>query len=379
MTKDHRYPGAVRSELLETELFPALFESCAAFYRVDLTTQQYKTLRQCSALSSDIKEEGDVHDLFRKLVFPYNNGREDSGSYQALLSASTHPGRKCSRRVLHKNGGNLLLVQISCLPVPDQETVYITVMILCDHLNVPLSLGQNTNLDAEGQKPPVIIGISQSRQISEEEYSELDDQKLDDWKLEDWKLVDQKPDDWKLDDWKAADRKADDWKLDDWKADGRKADDLEPNQLKLAEWELKEKNREQTGSQGDNQNTGISEAGQPSRIPHTAGSEKVLDQIEKYIHEHYMEKLTLGMLGKRFYMNSAYLGQLFYKRYKICFNEYLARERLTQAVNLLENTDRLIYEIAAEVGYSTLNYFIKQFTAHYGISPAKYRKRYLVK
>lgn len=286
MNKDHRYTGSVRSDLLEEELFPALFESCAAFYRVDLATQQYKTLKQSPALSSRIQNTGNIQDLFKSLIYPYKCDSHPDCSYEALLSAAASPGQKCSRRVLHEGTDSFLLLQVSCLPVPDQETLYITVMVLGEHVNVRLFDEQDVELNAE-------------EQILPEMDSALD-----------------------TDDLPAAHDRS-------------------------------------------------------LMKPHISGSVRVLDQMEKYIHEHYMEKLTLGKLGKLFYMNSAYLGQLFFKRYKITFNEYLSQERLSHAVTLLENTDRLVYEIAAEVGYSTLNYFIKQFTAHYGISPAKYRKLYL--
>ena len=42
----------------------------------------------------------------------------------------------------------------------------------------------------------------------------------------------------------------------------------------------------------------------------------ILDSIDKEIQEHYSENLTLQGLGKKYYINSAYLGQIFRK-----FNE----------------------------------------------------------
>lgn len=41
----------------------------------------------------------------------------------------------------------------------------------------------------------------------------------------------------------------------------------------------------------------------------------ILDSIDKEIQEHYSENLTLQGLGKKYYINSAYLGQIFRKKY----------------------------------------------------------------
>ena len=106
------------------------------------------------------------------------------------------------------------------------------------------------------------------------------------------------------------------------------------------------------------------------------GASRILDQIEEHIHHNYMEKMTLRDLSQQYYINSAYLGQLFIKRYHVSFSEYLCRERLSHAAHELVTTDRLIYEIANSVGYTNLNYFIRQFTEHYGSAPSRYRKEH---
>lgn len=104
-------------------------------------------------------------------------------------------------------------------------------------------------------------------------------------------------------------------------------------------------------------------------------SRGVLGDIEKEIKEHYMENMTLKELSKKYYVNSAYLGQLFRKQYGQSFKDYLNNYRIEQAAALLLRTDKKIYEIAEEVGYHDLDYFINRFISVKGCTPAKFRKQ----
>ncbi|WP_288513872.1 helix-turn-helix domain-containing protein [uncultured Victivallis sp.] len=53
---------------------------------------------------------------------------------------------------------------------------------------------------------------------------------------------------------------------------------------------------------------------------------------------------------------------------------YLNRFRLEKAAGLLRNTETRISEIALRTGFCDGNYFTKQFSRHFGISPRQYRQ-----
>lgn len=101
----------------------------------------------------------------------------------------------------------------------------------------------------------------------------------------------------------------------------------------------------------------------------------VLAQVEAYIREHYMDSISLKLLGEQFYMNSAYLGQIFKKHYAKSFSDYLNEIRIEEASRLLRRTDYRVYEIATMVGYRDSDYFINRFEKIRGETPAQYRKR----
>ena len=105
----------------------------------------------------------------------------------------------------------------------------------------------------------------------------------------------------------------------------------------------------------------------------------VLSYIDKEIYDHYMEKLSLKSLSEKYYLNSAYLGQIFKKKYKISVKDYLNEFRIEKAAEMLKRSDEKVYEIAAKVGYSNNDYFINKFTQIKGKTPFRYRKDFMDK
>ena len=92
------------------------------------------------------------------------------------------------------------------------------------------------------------------------------------------------------------------------------------------------------------------------------------------IRENYASKLTLKSMSEKYFINSAYLGQLFIRKHQMTFNAFLWNERLSHAAFQLAHTNKFIYEIIEDVGCSNVNYFNRQFSRKYGVSPYTYRK-----
>lgn len=79
-------------------------------------------------------------------------------------------------------------------------------------------------------------------------------------------------------------------------------------------------------------------------------------------------------IADRLGYNSAYLGKLFAARTGISFNAYLEKVRIGQARERLVNTDDLVQDIAAGVGYKYIDVFNQKFRKLTGVSPTEYRK-----
>ncbi len=103
-------------------------------------------------------------------------------------------------------------------------------------------------------------------------------------------------------------------------------------------------------------------------------SRGILDTIEREIKENYAENLRLRDLGKKYFVNSSYLGQIFRKKYGKSFSDYLTDYRMTEATKLLVKTDMKVNQIAEAVGYKDSDYFIRKFIELKGCTPSKFRK-----
>ncbi len=103
-------------------------------------------------------------------------------------------------------------------------------------------------------------------------------------------------------------------------------------------------------------------------------SKDILHEVEKDIRKNYAKNLSLREYSNKYYLNSAYLGQLFRKKYGMSFKDYLNNCRIEQAAVRLLRTDLKIYQIAEEVGYRDLDYFVNRFISLKGCTPSKFRK-----
>jgi two-component system response regulator YesN len=103
----------------------------------------------------------------------------------------------------------------------------------------------------------------------------------------------------------------------------------------------------------------------------------VLSEIEKEITEHYMDNLSLKSLSEKYYINSAYLGQIFKRQFGSSFKDYLNNYRIDRAAELLIRSDEKVYLIASEVGFNNTDYFISKFVQIKGITPLQYRKQFI--
>ena len=100
----------------------------------------------------------------------------------------------------------------------------------------------------------------------------------------------------------------------------------------------------------------------------------ILQDVEREIKAHYAENISLRELSQKFYLNSAYLGQIFKKKYGQSFKDYLTDFRIKEAARMLARTDLKIIRIAEDVGYKDSDYFVQKFIERMGCTPSKYRR-----
>ncbi|MCQ4087109.1 AraC family transcriptional regulator [Saccharibacillus sp. JS10] len=114
-------------------------------------------------------------------------------------------------------------------------------------------------------------------------------------------------------------------------------------------------------------------------IPTVTGNDREkIERLKKvlgYIHHHYASAIKLSDLAQLLGMSEGYFCRFFKSMVHKTPVDYLNRYRTQQACRLLEESGHKIVEIAMEVGFDNLSYFISLFKQHQGCTPSQYRKR----
>jgi len=93
----------------------------------------------------------------------------------------------------------------------------------------------------------------------------------------------------------------------------------------------------------------------------------------KFIEENYTKKLSTLDISMHLNMSEGHFCRIFKDFVKKTPLEYLNCYRIHQAARLLEETDMKVLEVAMEVGFDNLSYFIETFKRHVGMTPSRYR------
>lgn len=101
----------------------------------------------------------------------------------------------------------------------------------------------------------------------------------------------------------------------------------------------------------------------------------ITEIVKKEIDESFTENISLRSLGEKYYINAAYLGQLFRKKYGVAFKDYLNLLRINEAARCISRENQMVQCAAESVGYKNMDYFTKKFTELMGMTPAEYKRR----
>lgn len=93
-----------------------------------------------------------------------------------------------------------------------------------------------------------------------------------------------------------------------------------------------------------------------------------------WFERHWREPISIEDYAVRNRMTAYWFRQKFKAFTGTTPTQYVINLRITNAMNLMENTDYNIEQIAEAVGYDNPSYFRRLFRKHTGISPSEYKK-----
>lgn len=92
-----------------------------------------------------------------------------------------------------------------------------------------------------------------------------------------------------------------------------------------------------------------------------------------YIHGHLTEKLGADTLSRKAYMSRNEFFKWFRHQFGISPLEYVNRERIKLAKQLLSNQNKTVTETAYQCGFTDVNYFVRLFKKSEGITPGTFK------
>jgi len=107
----------------------------------------------------------------------------------------------------------------------------------------------------------------------------------------------------------------------------------------------------------------------PGRTP------RLVQAAERIMALRFREPLSTSVIARELQCDPDYLGRLFRAATGGCLTDALNDLRLRHAVELLNNSNLTVAEVAAEVGFGDASYFRRRFFRRYAQTPTAFRRR----
>ncbi len=98
-----------------------------------------------------------------------------------------------------------------------------------------------------------------------------------------------------------------------------------------------------------------------------------LHHVLHFIHEHLGEKIGVDLLSRKAYMSRNEFFKWFRDQFGITPLDYINRERIKLAKQLLASKRSTLSEVSAQCGFTDVNYFVRAFRKTEGITPGAYK------
>lgn len=107
---------------------------------------------------------------------------------------------------------------------------------------------------------------------------------------------------------------------------------------------------------------------------HLNKSVSIMSRCIEYLNENYGDNsMTQETVAQKYHFSPSYFGTLFKATTGQTFVQYLNTLRIDRAREMLESSNKKVYEVAERAGFSDVRYFIRVFKKMTGISPNQYR------
>ncbi|TYP74590.1 response regulator [Paenibacillus methanolicus] len=100
----------------------------------------------------------------------------------------------------------------------------------------------------------------------------------------------------------------------------------------------------------------------------------VVARAKAYIQQHLAGEISREDIASHVYLNPDYLTRIFKRETGLSISDYLLRQRLGIAAELLASTDQPVSAVAVRIGYANFSHFSRMFKKYTGMNPMEYRQ-----
>jgi AraC family transcriptional regulator len=98
-----------------------------------------------------------------------------------------------------------------------------------------------------------------------------------------------------------------------------------------------------------------------------------LRKVEDYVHEHLADDISLESLAELAELSPFHFSRVFKQTTGMSPLQFVTRERITRAQQLIRETRRSVIEIGLDVGYKNPSHFAQVFRKVVGVTPTEFR------
>jgi AraC family transcriptional regulator len=98
-----------------------------------------------------------------------------------------------------------------------------------------------------------------------------------------------------------------------------------------------------------------------------------LRKVEDHVREHLTEEISVDGLAELVELSPFHFSRVFKQTTGVSPLQFVTRERVTRAQQLMRETSRSIIDVALEVGYTSPSHFAKVFRRVTGMAPNEFR------
>ena len=107
----------------------------------------------------------------------------------------------------------------------------------------------------------------------------------------------------------------------------------------------------------------------------TKEQREVVNKAIDYMKHHYNTRINLDSIVSDIFLSKDYFRQLFKKTTGMSVTDFIQKTRVDEACRLLTSSNRTVFDIAGDCGFTDIKFFYKTFKKITGKTPSEYRKQ----